>query len=99
MSSTTRNIKEGEQYVKAYASKCLDGASKTASAVFAYTASRTNRKYCVRNGKSRAEMRDFAKCANKHKLDTKKCFDSFMDGLNVTNTIVDPKKRIPYICW
>jgi len=90
--ATVRN-----NFVKAYAARCLSSFPKQMTNLLMYGISRRNKYHCT-SSKGKKEVKLMAKCGNKGKKQGNKCMndmtDSFINALNAK----DPKMRIPLMC-
>ena len=77
----------------------MKSTSQTLMSLASYNFEQVNKQYCAKNGKLKNEFIKWAKCGNKAKVNTEKCWDKMIVAMSITHKVKNSKSRIPLICW
>ncbi|XP_054166512.1 uncharacterized protein LOC128963984 [Oppia nitens] len=93
-----RKAKESTDFAKKFGDNCLKGTSQTLMSLASYNFDKVNKDYCAKNGKKKDQWIEWAKCGNKAKPATIKCWDKMIITMANTKKVKNNKIRIPIIC-
>lgn len=97
-SASPRAIAANKVFAKDYGERCLTGTAQTLLNLQVYNVDRTNKPFCAKNGKKKEAFVRWGKCGNAAKPETKKCWDTMIEGMALARKVVNTKSRIPVVC-